>query len=40
MNTEWDNYIQNLSNKYGKLTNHIWISKKRNKVQRKTAKYP
>ena len=31
MNTEWNNYIQSLSNKYGKLSNHIWISKKRNK---------
>lgn len=31
MNTEWNNYIQFLSDKYGKVTNLIWISKKRRK---------
>lgn len=31
MNLEWDNYIQSLSKEYGKLTNIIWISKKRGK---------
>ena len=31
MNTEWNNYIQSLSDKYGKVTNLIWISKKRRK---------
>lgn len=27
----WDEYIQRLSEKYGKLTNLIWISRKRRK---------
>ena len=31
MDTEWDEYLQSLSNKYGKITNLIWISKKRRK---------
>ena len=28
---DWDEYIQRLSAKYGKLTNLIWISRKRRK---------
>ncbi len=31
MNTEWNEYIQSLSEEYGKATNLIWISKKRKK---------
>lgn len=31
MNLKWNNYIQSLSEEYGKLTNLIWISKKREK---------
>ena len=31
MNTEWSEYLQSLSDKYGKVTNLIWISKKRRK---------
>ncbi|MDO5483036.1 MAG: hypothetical protein Q4F47_08370 [Bacteroidaceae bacterium] len=31
MDTEWDEYLHSLSNKYGKITNLIWISKKRRK---------
>jgi hypothetical protein len=31
MENEWNNYIQELSDKYGKPTNLIWISKKRKK---------
>ena len=31
MEKEWNNYIQELSDKYGKPTNLIWISKKRKK---------
>lgn len=31
MVTEWNNYIQSLSDKFGKVTNLIWISKKRHK---------
>ena len=31
MNTEWNEYLQSLSDKYGKVTNLIWISKKRRK---------
>lgn len=31
MNTEWSEYLQSLSNKYGKVTNLIWISKRRRK---------
>lgn len=31
MNTEWNEYLQSLSGKYGKVTNLIWISKKRRK---------
>lgn len=31
MATEWNNYVQSLSDKFGKLTNVIWISKKRQK---------
>ena len=31
MNTEWSEYLESLSDKYGKVTNLIWISKKRRK---------
>ena len=31
MENEWNNYIEELSRKYGKPTNLIWISKKRKK---------
>lgn len=31
MVTEWNNYIESLSEKFGKITNIIWISKKRRK---------
>lgn len=31
MSTEWSEYLQSLSGKYGKATNLIWISKKRRK---------
>ena len=31
MSTEWNNYVQSLSEEYGKVTNLIWISKKRMK---------
>lgn len=31
MSTEWNNYKQSLTEEYGKLTNLIWISKKRQK---------
>lgn len=31
MSTEWNNYVQSLSEEYGKATNLIWISKKRQK---------
>ena len=31
MNTEWSEYLLSLSDKYGKVTNLIWISKKRRK---------
>lgn len=31
MATEWNNYLQSLSDKFGKVTNLIWISKKRRK---------
>ena len=31
MSTEWNNYVQSLSEEYGKATNLIWISKKRMK---------
>ena len=31
MNTDWSEYLQSLSDKYGKVTNLIWISKKRRK---------
>lgn len=29
MSTEWNEYLQSLSYQYGKVTNLIWISKKR-----------
>lgn len=31
MDAEWNEYIQSLSDKYGKVTNLIWISRKRRK---------
>ena len=31
MKTEWNNYVQSLTEKHGKATNLIWISKKRKK---------
>lgn len=31
MSTEWNNYVQSLSEEYGKATSLIWISKKRRK---------
>lgn len=31
MNSEWNNYTKSLSEEYGKVTNLIWISKKRKK---------
>lgn len=31
MNTEWNEYVQSLTEEYGKATNLIWISKKRRK---------
>lgn len=31
MNTEWNEFVQSLTEEYGKATNLIWISKKRRK---------